>query len=87
MDSTWITSKRTGAATAVAAKYLARKDSSSVGILACGVQGRSNLEALSCLFEIERVHAYDISPAAAKSFAAEMENRIPGEIKIVDNPW
>lgn len=87
MDATWITAKRTGAATAVAAKYLARKDSSTVGILACGVQGRSNLEALSCLFDIERVHAYDTSSAAAKSFAAEMENRIPGEIKIVDNPW
>ncbi len=43
MDATWITAMRTGAATAVAAKYLARRDSSSVGIIACGVQGRSNL--------------------------------------------
>ena len=47
MDATWITAMRTGAATAVAAKYLARPGSSSVGILACGVQGRTNLEALS----------------------------------------
>ena len=39
MDATWITAQRTGAATAIAAKYLARKESSSVGILACGVQG------------------------------------------------
>jgi ornithine cyclodeaminase/alanine dehydrogenase len=53
MDCTWITAKRTGAATAVAAKYLARPESSSVGIIACGVQGRSNLEALSCLFKIK----------------------------------
>src|SRR4051812_13067730 len=39
MDCTWITAQRTGAATALAAKYLARKNSSTVGILACGVQG------------------------------------------------
>ena len=35
MDCTWITAKRTGAATAVAAKHLARPDSKSAGILAC----------------------------------------------------
>ena len=46
MDCTWITAKRTGAATALAARYLARPDSQTVGILGCGVQGRSNLEAL-----------------------------------------
>ncbi|OLS24238.1 MAG: Alanine dehydrogenase [Candidatus Heimdallarchaeota archaeon LC_3] len=60
MDCTWITAKRTGAATAIAAKHLARKDSSSVGIIACGVQGRSNLEALSCVFSLEKVRAFDI---------------------------
>lgn len=86
MDATWITAKRTGAATAVAAKYLARQDSSSVGILACGVQGRSNLEALACLFEIDRVLAFDISPDAAKKYAQDMEKVIPGEIKTVDHP-
>ena len=55
MDCTWITAMRTGAATAVAAKYLARKDSSTVGIVACGVQGRGNLEALSCVFDIRKL--------------------------------
>ena len=69
MDATWITAMRTGAATAVAAKYLARKESSTVGILACGVQGCSNLEALSCVFRIEEVKAYDIRPEAAETFA------------------
>ena len=37
MDCGWITAMRTGAATAVAAKYLARADSATAGILACGV--------------------------------------------------
>src|SRR5512140_2721595 len=62
MDCTWITAWRTGAATALSAKYLARPDSETVGILACGVQGRANLEALSCLFPIKRAYAYDVLP-------------------------
>lgn len=86
MDATWITAKRTGAVTAIAAKYLARSDSSTVGILACGLQGRSNLEALANLFDIQKVHAYDISPQAARKYAAEMEKTISGNIRIVDNP-
>jgi ornithine cyclodeaminase/alanine dehydrogenase len=83
MDCTWITAKRTGAATAVAAKYLARKDSRSVGIIACGVQGRSNLEALACLFRIQTVKAYDLHPEIAKQFAREMGNRLHLEIEPV----
>lgn len=86
MDATWITAQRTGAATAVAAKYLARKGSSSVGILACGVQGRSNLEALSCVFEIEKVKAFDIYPEVAEKFAREMTEIVQAEIEIVNNP-
>src|SRR5512137_405505 len=57
LDCTWITACRTAAATALAAKYLARPDSRTVGILACGVQGRSNLEALATLFPVARVFA------------------------------
>ncbi len=86
MDATWLTAKRTGAATAVAAKYLARKDSSSVGILACGVQGRSNLEALSCVFALEKVKAFDIYPEVAEKFASEMTEAVQVEIEIVNNP-
>src|SRR5512142_466010 len=43
MDCTWITAYRTGAASALAAQYLARPQSEVAGILACGVQGRTNL--------------------------------------------
>lgn len=81
MDCTWITAKRTGAATAVAAKYLARKDSSTVGIVACGVQGRSNLEALSCLFQIEMVKTYDLYPEIAEQYAEEMGRKLQIEIE------
>jgi len=86
MDATWITAQRTGAATAVAAKYLARKDSASAGILACGVQGRSNLEALSCVFGIEKVKAFDIYPEVAEKFASEMTEVVQADIEIVKDP-
>ncbi|MDO9130045.1 MAG: hypothetical protein Q7U34_09285, partial [Anaerolineales bacterium] len=62
MDCTWITAYRTGAASGLSAKYLARPNSEVAGILACGVQGRTNLEALACLFPLKRVYAYDILP-------------------------
>ncbi|MBW2456140.1 MAG: ornithine cyclodeaminase family protein [Deltaproteobacteria bacterium] len=86
MDCTWITAMRTGAATAVGAKHLARPDSSTVGILACGVQGRSNLEALACLFEIATVRAYDIDQAVAERFAAEMGPLLGVQIQTVSKP-
>lgn len=69
MDCTWITAKRTGAATALAAKYLARPESESVGILGCGVQGHSNLEALKVLFPLKKVVAYDKSGQMIEKFS------------------
>jgi len=86
MDATWITAKRTGAATAVAAKYLARPDSSSAGILACGVQGRSNLEALATVFELTTVKVYDIHADVAATFAREMGAMLELDIEVVAEP-
>jgi ornithine cyclodeaminase/alanine dehydrogenase len=86
MDCTWITAYRTGAATALSSRYLARRESETVGIIACGVQGRTNLEALACEFEIKRVYAYDINPDAQKRFVEEMSDRTGVDIVGVDSP-
>lgn len=86
MDCAWITAMRTGAATALSAKYLARPDSSTVGILACGVQGRTNLEALACLFPVQRVLAYDIVPEVQERYVAEMKARFGFEVVGVPDP-
>lgn len=86
MDCVWITAMRTGAATAVAAKYLARPESSTLGILACGVQGRTNLEALNTLFPLEEVRVYDIDARIARRYAEEMTERLELEIEVVDTP-
>jgi ornithine cyclodeaminase/alanine dehydrogenase len=86
MDCTWITAKRTGAATAVAAKYLARPDSKIIGILGCGTQGRSHIEALRVLFPLRTVRAYDIDPAAAERYVEEMSVRFRLEAAAVKTP-
>jgi len=86
MDCVWITAKRTGAATAVAAKHLARPDSEVVGILGCGVQGRSNLEALHVLFPLKRVMAYDVNPEAQRRYVQEMSEQFGLEVVPVQEP-
>ena len=86
MDCTWITAYRTGAASALAAKYLARPESMVAGILACGVQGRTNLEALAVLFPIERVYAYDIDADTQKLYVGEMSVKLGVEVVGVDDP-
>jgi ornithine cyclodeaminase/alanine dehydrogenase-like protein (mu-crystallin family) len=86
MDCTWITAYRTGAATALSARYLARPESETVGILACGVQGRTNLEALACLFKIKKVYAYDILPEVQERYVLEMSEKLGLEIVGVRQP-
>ena len=86
MDCAWVTAMRTGAASALSAKYLARPESETVGILACGVQGRTNLEALACLFPIKRVYAYDVLPEVQEKFVADMTERLGFEIIGVREP-
>ena len=60
MDSIEITIQRTGAATAVAAKHLARHESRSAAIIGCGVQGRIQLLALREVLPLERIAVHDI---------------------------
>lgn len=86
MDATWITAMRTGAATAVAAKYLAQPESRTVGILGCGVQGRTNLLALREVFGLETVYPYDIDPGMAQRYAAEMSQQTGLPVEAVTEP-
>jgi alanine dehydrogenase len=69
MDSIEITTLRTGAATAVAAKYLARVNARTALIAGCGNQGLIQLRALQRVRGIERVFAMDLDAAKAAAFA------------------
>jgi ornithine cyclodeaminase/alanine dehydrogenase len=86
MDCTWITAYRTGAATAVSARHLARPDSKVAGILACGVQGRVNLEALALVLPLERAYAYDVRREVQDRYVSEMSEKLELEIMGVDHP-
>jgi len=67
MDGTYATNLRTGAAGAVAAKYLARKDSNTVGIVGCGAQAETQLMALHEVFDIKRVKLWDPNPSSVEN--------------------
>ncbi len=86
MDCAWITGLRTGAATALAARHLARSDSATVAVLGCGLQGRTNLRALAEVFRLTRVYAYDVSREAEHRYVAEMSSALGLEVTGVTAP-
>jgi ornithine cyclodeaminase/alanine dehydrogenase len=72
MDARWITGVRTAAITAVAARRLARRDSATIGFVACGLQARAHLAALRPHFPLSLVRAYSRRLTTAKAFAEEV---------------
>lgn len=73
MDATLITNLRTGAAGAVAAKYLARKNSRVVALIGCGVQARTQLLALNELFNFELVYVWGPTRICVERFLKDMK--------------
>jgi alanine dehydrogenase len=73
MNATYLTDIRTGAAGAVAAKYLARKDSKVLGIVGCGRQAKTQLLGTLEVFEIEKVLVTDKNPSQCQLLKNEMK--------------
>lgn len=71
-DATFLTALRTGAASAIASRALARESSRTLGLIGAGAQACTQLHALSRLFRFERVLVYDTDTAASRSFAARV---------------
>jgi ornithine cyclodeaminase len=87
MESSLVTSLRTGAATGVAAKYLARPDSTVVAIVGAGVQGRTQLLALHAVLpRLAEVRVYDLHAEAAARYAAEMGQTLGIPVRAADGP-
>jgi alanine dehydrogenase len=74
LDSGLITTLRTAAATALAAKVLARGDAETVTVIGCGTQGRASLEALRAVRPIRTAYAYDVDADAARRFADDVQD-------------
>lgn len=85
MDSIEITILRTGAATAVASKYLARADAQTATICGCGNQGEISLKALMKVHALKKVYAFDIDILKAKSFALRLSDMLNVSIEPVTN--
>lgn len=86
MDSIEITILRTGAATAVAAKFLARPASSRVTVCGCGNQGRVQLRALARVLAIREAFAFDADRGAAEEFARELSAALAIPVTPVGDP-
>src|SRR5262245_4127669 len=83
LDSMEITIKRTGAVTAVAAKYLARQNSSVATICGCGEQARAQLRALCLILSLRKVYAFDIDSSASLRLVAQLSHELPIDIEDV----
>ena len=85
MDSIEITAQRTAAATALAAKYLARPDSRVCTVCGCGTQGRVQLRALRRVLPLNEVFAWSRQQERARSFASEMTRELGIKIMPVSD--
>ena len=78
--------RRTGAASGVSAKYMAREDSTEVGILGSGFQAGAQLEAICGARPIERVRVYSRNAENRSDFARRMSDALGIEVRAVDEP-
>ena len=88
LDSIQITILRTGAATAVAAKHLARKDAKTLLVSGCGLQGRISIEAIRRVRNIEEVLLFDIDRARAEALGGRVVDDVhtPADIVVTCTP-
>lgn len=85
MDSIEVTLRRTAAATALAARFLARPDARTITICGCGDQGRAQLAALADELELTHVFAWDIDAVAARNFVGEMSPKFRFHVERAEN--
>ena len=81
MDGGYLTAVRTGAASGVATKYLARKDAAQIaGIFGAGVQAKMQLWAVAEARNLKKALVYDLSDEAVAKFITEMSTKLNIEI-------
>ncbi|KCZ70987.1 alanine dehydrogenase, Archaeoglobus fulgidus type [Candidatus Methanoperedens nitroreducens] len=80
MDGTYLTDMRTGASGGVAVKYLARRNSRTVGFVGAGNQAKTQLLAINEVIGIDEVKATSVSEKSTLAFKEEMEKRINCDI-------
>jgi ornithine cyclodeaminase/alanine dehydrogenase-like protein (mu-crystallin family) len=77
MDGRYITEARTAAVSAVSARFLAKRNASTLAIIGSGVQARSHLEALQHVRQLEQVRIWSPRPHSRQQFVDDMSSRVP----------
>jgi ornithine cyclodeaminase/alanine dehydrogenase-like protein (mu-crystallin family) len=72
MDGRWLTIRRTGACSALSARFLARPQARSLGVVGCGLLARAHVEAFHTVLPLERVRTFDRHPERAAALAEEI---------------
>jgi ornithine cyclodeaminase len=85
LEGTALTALRTGAASGLATSVLANAGAARVGIIGCGTQARTQLEAVCCVREVEQVTVFSLD--GAQRFVEEMQGRgnVPQSIQIASS--
>ena len=76
LEADYLGQMRTGAASGVATKYMARPDAPTVGIVGTGLQARTQLAAIVAVRKIERIRAFGRNPERREQFCTEMSERL-----------
>ncbi len=85
MDAGYLTAVRTGAASGVATKYLAREDSATCVVFGAGDQARKQLEAVSLVRRIHKAYVLDVNTEVRDRFAADMSGELDLEVVTTEN--
>ena len=85
MDSIEVTALRTAAATAVAARVLARRDAGAIALCGCGVQGAYQVRALAVVRSLSAVRVHDRDQDRARQFAADLASEIGVPVSVAED--
>lgn len=85
LDNAYLTDVRTGAAGAVAAKYLAPEDIKTAGVVGAGAQGRYQIEGLSCVRKFDQLLAFDLDKDRLAAYVRDMEERLGIPVRAADS--
>lgn len=87
MDGTYLTALRTGAATGLATDLMARSNARTAALFGAGVQGRTQIEAIRSVRNLDRLWVYDKDPERARALAGEYRGTSPSlSVLVAESP-
>jgi ornithine cyclodeaminase/alanine dehydrogenase-like protein (mu-crystallin family) len=86
VDAHWLTQMRTGAVSAVATKFMARPEATTMGIIGTGREARTQMEATRLIRPLSHVKAFSRTPETREAFAAEMRQKYELDVQAVSSP-